>query len=75
MNDKVKHIIVGVGLGSISYFIGWKIGLGVSSVVFVGKEVWDIYKKNPTGFDWWDLAADLLGWVVGFVGMSLIFGV
>lgn len=36
-----------------------------SSVVFIGKEIYDKYKPNATGFDKVDLFADYLGWGIG----------
>lgn len=41
----------------------WTAGL-ITLVIGIGKEIYDIYKPNATGFDSWDLFADLLGILV-----------
>ena len=71
--DKQKHLIVGFICGFMYspfvsfYDINWVIGINLllSSMMFIGKEVYDKYKPNPTGFDKVDLFADYLGWGVG----------
>ena len=74
-NDKLKHFIVGVGLGSATYFSNhWLLGLGISSSAFIGKEIFDKYKKNPTGFDEVDLFVDYLGFVIGFGASGFLHG-
>ena len=54
LNDKVKHVIVGTVFGMSYYFVllfiynintSIIISLIYSSVVFIGKEVYDKYKK------------------------------
>lgn len=45
----------------------------IASVVFIGKEVWDKYKPNPTGFDWLDLVVDYLGLTILILMIWLIF--
>lgn len=67
MNDKTKHFIVGAALGVATYFSNhWLLGAVIATMIFVGKEVWDMYKPNPTGFDKVDLAVDYIGLVIGF---------
>ena len=72
-NDKQKHLIVGAIAGFLYFpvvFV-WDINAAIisnfiaSSAVFIGKEVYDKYKPNPTGFDKVDLFADYLGWGIG----------
>ena len=72
-NDKQKHLIVGAIMGflySPVVFL-WDINAAIisnfiaSSVVFIGKEIYDKYKPNATGFDKVDLFADYLGWGIG----------
>lgn len=41
----------------------WVAGL-ITLVISIGKKIYDIYKPNATGFDSWDLFADLLGILV-----------
>ena len=75
MNDKTKHLLVGllVGLAAlpISYFFGlwWAllITLVFGTIIFVAKEINDVYKQNPTGFDKADLQADFYGWIAGAI--------
>ena len=79
-NDKQKHLLVGF-LSGVLYspvvFL-WDINSAIisnmiaSSVLFIGKEIYDKYKPNPTGFDKVDLFADYLGWGIG-VWISSIF--
>ena len=73
LNDKQKHLLVGFVCGvlySPVVFL-WDINSAIisnlvaSSVLFIGKEIYDKYKPNPTGFDKVDLSADYLGWGVG----------
>ena len=73
LNDKQKHMIVGAIMGFL-YFPAvflWDINAAiisnfiVSSMMFIGKEIYDKYKPNATGFDKVDLFADYLGWCVG----------
>ena len=72
-NDKQKHLLVGFVCGvlySPIVFL-WDINatiisnLVASSVMFIGKEIYDKYKQNQTGFDKVDLFADYLGWGIG----------
>lgn len=63
--DLVKHFAVGLAFGVLTYF-SW-VFFVVASAVFIGKEVYDKYKDNPTGFDWLDLIADYLGLIAGLI--------
>ena len=73
LNDKQKHLIVGAIMGFLYFPVVflWGINAAIisnfiaSSVVFIGKEFYDKYKPNPTGFDKVDLFADYLGWGIG----------
>ena len=56
--DKITHFIVGFIFSLIGDF-------NLATTVFVGKEIYDCYKKNPTGFDLTDLACDYGGWCFG----------
>jgi len=83
MNDKTKHVIVGLLVGltalPISYFCGlwWAllITLVLGTIIFVWKEINDKYKPNPTGFDKADLQADFLGWIGGAILSFFIHGI
>ena len=48
------------------------IGYGVTMAVSIGKEIYDCYKTNPTGFSLGDLMADLLGVIVGMVVVIIV---
>jgi hypothetical protein len=61
-SDKLKHFIVGGALGALSYFFSVGYGFIFASLIFIGKEIYDCYKPNPTGFDELDLLADYLGY-------------
>ena len=67
-SDKIKHFIVGFLLPLILYkFTPIEHALVLCTIVFVSKEIIDIYKPNPTGFDWLDILADYLGLLVWFL--------
>ena len=71
--DKQKHFIVGAIMGFLYFPVVflWDINAAIisnfiaSSALFIGKEVYDKYKPNATGFDKVDLFADYLGWGIG----------
>ena len=81
MNDKAKHFAVGSLIGlltlPISYFCGlwWAllITLVLGTIIFVGKEINDIYKPNPTGFDKLDLFADYIGLIAGWIISFIVY--
>ena len=83
MNDKIKHFIVGSCFGlltlPISHFLGlwWAllITLVLGTIIFILKEINDVYKPNPTGFDKADLQADYLGWIAGAILSFFIHGI
>lgn len=72
--DKALHFVVSflvavVVMMGVYYFsadrtLGQVAGFGVAMLVGVGKEIMD---TNTTGFDWWDVVADLCGAVVAVV--------
>ena len=68
--DKELHLL-------ISFLLAWVVRGDIIEnawavlplvVIFLGKEFYDIYKPNPTGFSWKDLACDGIG---GFIGYCL----
>ena len=79
-NDKQKHLIVGAIMGFLYFPVVflWDINAAIisnfiaSSAVFIGKEIYDKYKPNATGFDKVDLFADYLGWGLGVWVSSFI---
>ena len=78
MNDKIKHFGVGLLFGAVSSafknidVLEWFFWLSIA--VFIGKEVYDCYKKKPTGFSWLDLFADFLGFGIGLILTNYIWG-
>ena len=81
MNDKIKHFIVGFLVAQLftplTFYssIGWSLLITfiLATLVFIGKEIFDIYKPIPTGFDWYDIYADYLGFALGLFISSIIF--
>ena len=71
--DKVLHFVVSMaiamGVMSLCMTFGLLIAMSVATIVCVSaslaKEIYDCHKKNPTGFDWYDLLADFLGMSFG----------
>ncbi len=72
--DKIKHLVIGAALGAASYLTFWGWGLLISSLIFVGKETYDVYKPKPTGFDKLDLLVDYIGFGIGFGAAGFIHG-
>jgi hypothetical protein len=55
--DKISHFVVGFFLLFLPIEIAFSI--------MVMKEIYDCYKKNPTGFDLADIAAGMGGFLLG----------
>lgn len=64
LDDKLKHIIV-CFIGSLLFGYGFGLGAGFAAE----------YKDKAWGgtFDWWDIAADLTGTIIGGICHYLIF--
>lgn len=81
MTDKLKHFLAGVFFGALAFPLSFFIAIDtailvsliVGSIVFIGKEIFDKYKNNPTGFDLNDLFFDFFGWLVGTLGAVICF--
>ena len=81
MNDKTKHVIVGAAIGMLAIPLSFAIGLWWSflaifiaaTMVFVGKEEYDVYKPQPTGFDKMDFLADYLGLICGYIISFMVY--
>ncbi len=71
--DYILHFMVGLAFGLLYLILSLLHTVLIASVVFIGKEVWDKYKPNPTGFDWLDLIADYLGLTISILTIWLIF--
>ena len=48
------------------------LGFAIATIIFIGKEIYDIYKPNPTGFDIKDLLADYTGFSILIILKLLI---
>lgn len=59
--DLPKHYVAGLLIGLLYVFVPLVYVVLFATLVFVGKEVYDVYKPVPTGFDFVDLAADYWG--------------
>lgn len=59
-----KHFVIAMLLAFISLWMPFLEALLCCSILFIGKEVVDRYKPNPTGFDWRDLVVDYLGFLL-----------
>ncbi len=71
--DKILHFVV-MAVISATLFLAinpW-VAFVLCLAISIGKEVYDCFKKNPTGFDLWDLAADMAGVLCGQI-ISLLF--
>jgi hypothetical protein len=55
--DKISHFIIGMLL----FFVPIELAFSI----MVMKEIFDCYKKNPTGFDLEDIAAGIGGFLLG----------
>lgn len=75
--DLLLHLLV-------SMIIAFSIGvitkssfLTVSITLFIGlgKEIYDMFKENPTGFDIKDLLFDGLGCMIGFLLSGLVLAI
>jgi uncharacterized protein YfiM (DUF2279 family) len=70
--DKVLHFAIAFVLGGTTYYAKnikrLKILFYASIIIFVGKEVYDVFKSIPTGFSWLDLFFDIFGY---FFGMAV----
>lgn len=83
MNDKQKHFLVGFFFGLLTYpialFTGFMWSMAITfiagSIIFIGKEFFDMYKPHPTGFDKIDLASDYFGWIGGSILSFFAFGI
>lgn len=70
--DKILHFVI-MALISGTLFLAFPLWLALvlCAIIAVGKEVYDCFKQNPTGFDWYDILADAIGVIYGF-GISLL---
>jgi len=70
--DKRLHFfctfIMNISLLIVLFLLDVRYGFIMANVFtalfWIGKEVYDCLKSNPTGFSWGDLLADLIGMIV-----------
>lgn len=66
--DKMYHIAANfIMVLFIGTLFGPAIGLGVSLIASLGKEIYDEYRTEGTGWDWADLLADIIGMTIGLL--------
>lgn len=60
--DLLLHMSVSAGICLLLtfFFPNWIAGI-ITLTIGIIKEIYDIYKTNPTGFDVADIIADILG--------------
>lgn len=71
--DKRRHLAVNL---VIVMFLGGLvnpvIGVAIAVLLSVGKEVYDEYRPNGTGWSWNDLVADLIGILLGLFAIFVL---
>lgn len=66
--DKILHFVVMAAISATLFLaISPLVAFAISFIISVGKEIYDCFKKHPTGFDLYDLAADILGIFTGLL--------
>lgn len=62
--DKLLHFSLSTLLSFLFYLVIGIYNIIPITILSVGKEVYDVFKKNPTGFSIEDLNADYLAWFI-----------
>ena len=70
--DKIYHFVIGAIFGIFTIWLPVVAVLIAATFVFFNKEIYDKYKPQPTGFDWWDILADYVGFTVSTLIILLI---
>ena len=70
--DKIYHFVIGAIFGIFTIWLPVVVVLIAATFVFFNKEIYDKYKPQPTGFDWWDILADYVGLTVTTIIILLI---
>lgn len=64
--DKVYHIAINfIIVLFLSVLFNPSIGLGIAIIVSLGKETYEEYRSEGSGWDWEDLFADIIGMILG----------
>lgn len=65
-NDKMLHLLCNIIIVvSVSLIFNLCIGIITSALISIGKELYDKYRKNGTGWSWDDLIVDGIGILLG----------
>ena len=83
MNDKIKHIIAGAIIAIPTYFLAQHFlnfneensavaGIAMAGLGGLAKEIYDMYKPKPTGFDKYDILATVIGGAFASVALIII---
>ena len=71
-SDKLLHFVcTALIMGLCSIFLNPMLSSFITIAIGLLKELYDCHKTNPTGWDWHDLLADLLGMVAVLVVVLL----
>ena len=71
-SDKVLHFLCSALIMFVcSTFLNPTLSCFITIAIGLLKELYDCHKPKPTGWDWNDLLADLLGMVAVLVGVLL----
>lgn len=72
--DLILHFSISFILCSLLMIIcsGSLLAPGITILIGIGKEIYDIYKPQPTGFSGKDLFADFLGISTGYLISNII---
>ena len=71
-SDKVLHFLCSAIIMTMcSIFLNPMLSCFITLAIGLLKELYDCHKPNPTGWDWHDLLADLLGMVAVLVVVFL----
>ena len=72
--DLILHFSVSLMISSFFTLLlsGSWLALIITLIIGIGKEVYDIFKEHPTGFDLLDLFADICGGGIGYLLILII---
>ena len=74
--DNIKHCLVGILVGILSPYEVIPCLMSVYTILynslFIGKEIYDTQKENPTGFSFSDLTYNYVGLIIGMIISSYL---
>lgn len=69
--DKFAHLVCAFGITLVLGIIfNLSIAVIITSIISVGKEIYDIYKPNPSGFSVDDIKFDIFGMFIAILILS-----